>query len=472
MASAVVLINSNVSKPPVSPVGLEYIGETLIDADVPLRVSDLSFESDWKACLQRELQEYEPLAIGLSVRNTDDCSFATRKSFLPWINDLVAELRKLTDAPVFLGGNGFSTLPEIVLEATTADAGIAGDGEEAFLALVRSLQNGESFNHLPNLVYWHEGKVICNPRAYVDPRYLPIPRRRIFDNRRYEQLGAMVGIETKRGCPQRCIFCADPLVKGNKLRLRPPEIVVQELKDLADQGVSWLHTCDSEFNLPIEHAKDICRAIIQGGLGNRIRWYCYCSPVPFDEELADLMNIAGCAGINFGVDSLCDEQLYRLGRIHSSEDVQKLVSLLRSKGMNYMLDLLAGGPGETVDTLRTTINRAKEFNVPLVGIAAGIRVYPDTPLGKAIADGRIIGGLHPAATPAPHEPIFYLSPLLGDNVPALIEHLANNDPRFLFLAAPAEKGSCNYADDEGLSHLIRQGARGAYWDIIRKNRSA
>jgi len=471
MAQAVLLINSNVAKPPVSPVGLEYIGEALVDANVPLSVLDLSFEPDWKACLQRELKEYEPLAIGLSVRNTDDCSFASRKSFIPWISNLVTELKKLTASPIFLGGTGFSAMPEVVLRATNADSGIEGDGEEAFVALVKSLQRGESFKHLPNLVYWHEGKVIRNPRADVDPKHQPIPRRRIFDNRRYEHFGAMVGIETKRGCPQRCIFCADPLAKGNSFLLRPPERIVLELKDLADPGVSWLHTCDSEFNLPIEHAKDVCRAIIQAGLESRINWYCYCSPVPFDEELLELMKVAGCAGINFGVDSLCDEQLHRLGRTHSSEDVQKLVHLLHSKGMNYMFDLLVGGPGETVDTLRTTISRVKEFDVPLAGIASGIRVYPDTPLGKAIVDGRITGGLHPDATSAPHEPVFYLSPPLGDNVSELIADLVADDSRFLFLAAPSEKGSYNYADDEGLSQLIKEGARGAYWDIIRRNRS-
>ena len=112
------------------------------------------------------------------------------------------------------------------------------------------------------------------------------------------------------------------------MRLRPPEVVVEELKDLVDQKVSWFHTCDSEFNLPMEHAKDVCRAIVQAGLENKIRWYCYCSPVPFDRELANLMKRAGCAGINFGIDSLCDEQLHRLGRTHSAKDVYELVGLL------------------------------------------------------------------------------------------------------------------------------------------------
>jgi len=469
MTETVLFINTNIARPPVSPVGLEYVAQTLVNADFPVSVLDLPFEADWKSSVRRALNSQEPLFIGLPVRNTDDCSFASRKSFIPWICELVAELRKLTEAPVFLGGVGFSTMPEVVLKATQADGGIYGDGEEAVLALARSLVNGEDFTHLPNMVYWHNGDVVRNSRVNVDLRHLPLPRRRIFDNKQYERLGAMVGIETKRGCAQKCIFCADPVAKGRSIRLRPPEIVVQELSDLASQEVSWFHLCDSEFNLPLEHAKDTCRAIISMGLESRIRWYCYCSPTPFDQELADLMKRAGCAGINFGVDSLCDEQLHRLGRAHSTNDVGQLVHILRKEGLNYMFDLLVGGPGETETTIKEAIDKAIEFDVPLVGIAFGIRIYNNTPLAKAITEGSIREGLHPAGEHAPHQPLFYLSPLLGNDVSALLQQLVGDDPRFLVLSAPAAKQSYNYADDEGLSRLIEQGARGAYWDIIRQS---
>ena len=44
------------------------------------------------------------------------------------------------------------------------------------------------------------------------------------------------------------------------------------------------------------------------------------------------------------------------------------------------------------------------------------------------------------------------------------------DRGFLVLSAPAEEGSYNYADDEALCQFIREGARGAYWDIISQSR--
>ena len=51
----------------------------------------------------------------------------------------------------------------------------------------------------------------------------------------------------------------------------------------------------------------------------------------------------------------------------------------------------------------------------------------------------------------------------------LISDFVGSDPRFLFLTSPNEEGSYNYAGDEVLCQMIEQGARGAYWDIIRKS---
>jgi len=470
MTKPVLLINTNVSQPPVSPVGLEYTGEALVEAGVPVRVLDLAFEADWRAALANELNVYEPLAVGLAVRNTDDCCFATRKSFLPWIKEVVTEVRRISQAFILLGGGGFSIMPEAILRLTRTHAGIIGDSEEAVASLVKCLQKDGDITQLPNIIHWREGKIARNRRINVDLEHLPVPRRRLFDNKKYETRGAMVGLETKRGCSQKCIFCADPVAKGSKVRLRPPRIVVQELRDLLEQGVSWFHMCDSEFNLPITHAKEVCHTIIEAGLGDKIRWYTYCSPVPFDRELATLMKRAGCAGINFGVDSLCDGQLSRLGRSHSTSDIHKLVRLLKEAEINYIFDLLIGGPGETEETVKTTIDKVRELALPLVGIALGVRVYPDTTLGKAVTSGLITEGLDPGKGRAFHEPLFYLSPGLGSDAPALINELVAGDKRFLFLMSPSEAGSYNYAGDEALCRLIKDGARGAYWDILRQSK--
>ncbi len=469
MSKEPLLINANVVRPPVSPVGLEYVGEALVEAGIPVEVLDLSFEVDWKASIRKQLAHQEPLFIGLSVRNTDDCSFATRKSFLPWISDVVAEIRKLSEAYIVLGGVGFSVMPEAVLEMTGADLGITGDGEETVVALARRINSNTQIFDLPNLVYRHQGKIMSNKRSYTDLLNLPIPRRRLFNNKKYEEFGAMVGIETKRGCVEKCIFCADPVAKGRQVRLRPPSNIVKEFNDLLSQDVSWFHLSDSEFNQSVNHAKETCKAIIEAGIAEQLKWYCYCSPYPFDSELARLMVRAGCRGINFGVDSLCDAQLARLGRNYSLSEIQNLVKILKEEKINYIFDLLVGGPGETTETVRISIQKVGELDIPLVGIAIGVRLYPRTILAEAVAGGFGKEGLYPEGDLNFHNPTFYISPYLNDNAFDYIKELVNDDPRFLSLISPNESRSYNYAGDEKLYKLIEAGARGAYWEIIRHN---
>ena len=148
------------------------------------------------------------------------------------------------------------------------------------------------------------------------------------------------------------------------------------------QGIDHFHTCDSEFNLPAEHAREVCRAIIDAGLADRIRWYAYCAPKPFDDELAALFQRAGCAGINFGVDSGCDEMLRRLGRHFRTEDLASTAQSCRRHGIPFMFDLLLGGPGETRETLRQTIEFMRRIEPDCVGLAIGMRVYEGTPMAK------------------------------------------------------------------------------------------
>lgn len=196
------------------------------------------------------------------------------------------------------------------------------------------------------------GRIAANPPAAADLGELScLARRDLVDNRRYFAEGGQAGLETKRGCDRRCIYCADPLAKGRKLRLRPKAHIIQEITNLLAQGIDCFHLCDAEFNIPEEHAREVCRGIVRAGLGERIRWYTYASPRPFSPELALLMRRAGCAGINFGVDSAHPGVLQSLGRDFGPEEIAAAVRASNHAGLACMLDLLIGGPQETPETV-------------------------------------------------------------------------------------------------------------------------
>ena len=104
----------------------------------------------------------------------------------------------------------------------------------------------------------------------------------------------------------------------------------------------------------------------------------------FSEELANLMHKAGCVGIDFTVDSGNDGQLQRLGHLHRVSDITGLARLCHRCGFSFMFDLLLGGPGETRQTVKETLELMKGLEPTQVGISLGVRLYPDTPLGKMV----------------------------------------------------------------------------------------
>ena len=141
-----------------------------------------------------------------------------------------------------------------------------------------------------------------------------------MDNGRYFAFGGQIGLETKRGCHRQCLYCADPVAKGSFVRLRDVRHIADEAKALLVQGIDMLHLCDSEFNLPRDHALAVCREFIRQGLGERINWYAYLSVVPFDKELAKAMQRAGCVGIDFTTDSAHAEMLKAYGQPYGREE--------------------------------------------------------------------------------------------------------------------------------------------------------
>jgi radical SAM superfamily enzyme YgiQ (UPF0313 family) len=307
----------------------------------------------------------------------------------------------------------------------------------------------------------------------MDLTRLPRQERTLVDNRLYFRQGGMGAIETKRGCDRHCIYCADPLAKGRRVRQKLPEDVADELEVLLSQGVDHIHLCDSEFNIPYAHAVAVCWEILHRGLGERLRWYVYASPKPFTRELAVLMRRAGCAGICFGVDSGCQQMLEVLGRDFSPEDLRQTARLCHGEGIPFMYDLLLGGPGETYESMAETVALMKEVGPSRVGMSLGVRIYPGTALahmvrreGKLTSNPNLKGDVEGNARFL--EPIFYLSQEIGAAPGEALRHLVGGDRRFFLGSRDEIDQNYNYNDNSILVEAIRQGYRGAFWDILRR----
>ena len=254
----VALVNANRMRPPIAPIGVEYVAETLAAAGHEVRILDLCWVDDVDRAVAGFFEDADFGLVGVSLRNTDDCAFINCQLFLNDFAALVAAIRTRTGAMIVAGGVGFSTMPEAALETCRADAGIRGGGEFAMAALADRLDEGDDLEDVPGLVWREDGAWRRNPLDSTPLSELPAMTRSLVDNRRYFGEGGQGGFETKRGCPHRCVYCADPVAKGRRVLVRPPEAVADELECLLEQEIDHLHTCDCEFNAPPDHASAVC----------------------------------------------------------------------------------------------------------------------------------------------------------------------------------------------------------------------
>jgi radical SAM superfamily enzyme YgiQ (UPF0313 family) len=459
-------------KPVVAPLALDYLGACLREAGWTVDVLDLAFAEDMELAITSHFAARDPMAVALTLRNTDDCYFAGQTSCLPGARDMVTRIKAHTDVPLILGGCGFSLMPEAIMAYCDVRYAIRGDGEVALPRLLEAIGRGEGVEDVPGAVCRRGGEVAGTPAEAPALHGLPLARRDTIDNGRYFREGGMAGFETTRGCNRKCIYCADPVTKGTAVRLRSPTSVADELEALLQQGVTHLHTCDSEFNVHYRHAVDVCKEIVARGLGDKIQWYAYAIPRPFTHELAGFMKRAGCVGINFGADSGSARMLSVLGRDFGPDDLRRTAKVCHRHEMVFMYDLLLGAPGETRESVRESIELMREVSPARVGVAAGVRVYPGTQLAATVAQmgDAADKGLHGVTrdNDAQAFPLFYVEPALGPGIYEYLAELVGEDERFFLPGGGDAERDYDYSDNELLVRAIREGERGAFWDILRR----
>ncbi|MFC1856920.1 B12-binding domain-containing radical SAM protein [Thermodesulfobacteriota bacterium] len=470
----IVLVNPNPMKPPVTPVSLDYIGTACKNAGIEVDLVDCSVEPQWRIKLSHVLAE-SPVLVGVTIRNIDDSYFASRDFSLQRITPIVEEIRRTTKAPICLGGAGFSIFPLETLEFFKVSYGICGDGENGLVKLAIALNDKVDLEAVPGLVWMDNGKYRKNFQLPVSLENMDLASRSLIDNNFYLENGGQVGFETKRGCSMKCVYCPEPFISGKTVRGRNPHNVADELANLCSRGVNVFHTCDSEFNCPYSHAVRVCKAIINAGLGSKIKWYAYCSPHYFTDELAYLMQQAGCAGIDFGADHGDNNMLRRLGHSYTSNDLIQIREICLKHNIICMFDLLLGSPGETKESIETTIRLLKNIKPERVGISLGVRLYPMTQLGRNIIESSkgtladnpsIFGDTEDNA--AWLRPVYFCDASLGEDVEDWLHGIVADDPRFLLGRRTDANMNYNYNDNPELTEAIRQGHRGAYWDILRR----
>lgn len=192
----------------------------------------------------------------------------------------LADRYRMLGTRVILGGLHVSALPMEALRH--ADAVVVGEGEPAWPAIIEDLHRG-------------------NLKPVYDARGLnytftnsPMPRFDLLDIDRYNRLT----VQTQRGCPFRCEFCAASIRISPTYKIKPVERVIAEVQSIKSLWKRpFIEFADDNSFVNKTHSKQLLRAIAK----EDIRWFTESDlAVAEDEELLDMLRDAGCAEILIG----------------------------------------------------------------------------------------------------------------------------------------------------------------------------
>jgi radical SAM superfamily enzyme YgiQ (UPF0313 family) len=193
-------------------------------------------------------------------------------------------------------------------------------------------------------------------------------------------------VQSRRGCPLDCSYCSTATVEGREVRRRSPALVAREISLARAAGFRRFYFVDNTFNLPEKYALALCAELTRARLD--IEWRAIVYPSRLSENLAGAMKAAGCVEASLGFESGDPAMLRVLNKRFSVDDIRRASDRLAGSGIRRHGFLLLGGPGETNESVATSLAFARSLGLDGLKITWGLRIYPGTPLHRtALAEG-------------------------------------------------------------------------------------
>lgn len=299
--------------------------------------------------------------------------------------------------PLILGNLHASLFAQEILKNRIADIIVHSEGEYTLLELVNALGNGKDLKDVKGISFLAEDRVVHTPpRPFIENLdELPFPAWHLFPLKKYRLFSfdeiktpAMI-ISGSRGCPYRCTFCS-LLIMGNRRRKRSPKNIADEFFYLSNNlGYKQISFVDPIFPMRKGEGLEFCQEVTSRGLHKRIVWTTETRVDLVDRELLERMKEAGCRRIMYGFESGASSTLESLQKGFSQEDAVRTMKITRDVGIETIGFFMLGAPGETLKTIRKTINFAKELNIDFAKFTILVP-YPGTKIyNDLISEGKL-----------------------------------------------------------------------------------
>jgi anaerobic magnesium-protoporphyrin IX monomethyl ester cyclase len=285
--------------------------------------------------------------------------------------------------PIAVGGPHITIMKEKAL-LSGFDYAFIGEAEESWPRFLDRYEQGEDISSIAGIIYRRDGEIVSTgqPDDITALDQLPLPARHRLPMPLYK-LGTLRGrlpftsIQTMRGCPWKCIFCASEALKTTNMRVRSPRSVVNEMKQVVETfGTRHFYIVDDVMTLWKEHILEICDLIDRERLNITFEGSTRANLV--EDEVIARLSRSGLIRLSFGLESVDPEIRKTMKKQVPLEHYVRGNSICNKYGVEALNSVMIGLPGETRETVYATLNflrQAREVKQANFAIAVP---YPGT----------------------------------------------------------------------------------------------
>jgi len=216
-----------------------------------------------------------------------------------------------------------------------------------------------------------------------------MPRFDLLDPHQYNR----ITVQTSRGCPHRCDFCASSILLSPRYKLKPVEKVIAEIHEIKKFWPRpFIEFADDNSFVHREHYKRLLRELVK----ERLRWFTEADvKVAEDDELLGLMRDSGCQQVLIGLESprkssLDGLELHNNWKMRQRDSYLAAIQKIQSYGITVNGCFILGLDGDTPEVFDDVFNFVRESGLYEVQVTF-LTAFPGTPLYHRLKqEGRII----------------------------------------------------------------------------------
>lgn len=369
-------------------LGIEYLSSVLKKHG---HTTDLLFDSgcgdiEFKMGFLEKYFAIENMMLE-KARNFDPdlIAFSCLTNIHAWVDRMATLLKKKLNKPIIVGGIHPTMVPEYTLSNENIDMVCLGEGEDALLELVQSLERDNPNYNIQNIWFKNNGKIIKNPMRPLieDLDVLPLPDKDLFY--KYGCFKDRLYVMTARGCPYKCTYCFNHTynemyrdVSKSYVRNRSIENVIDELLVFKKKyPVKEIFFYDDIFTLNqrwvSEFSEEYKKSI-------NLPFKCLIRPGTVTLELLKTMKDAGCLYVDIGLES-GDEHVRKniLKRRIDDSQIIETCDFLKKVGIKFTTLNIVGMPGENSEQMLRTLELNQKIR-PTTAIFTTFYPFPKTAL--------------------------------------------------------------------------------------------